>query len=278
MLKGTIVKNISNKYTVMCQDKLYDCTPRGKFRFEKKVPLVGDYCMIDEENCYIIEILERKNELQRPNVSNVDVALIVTSMKQPDFNATLLDKEISSVILESIEPVICFTKIDLLSDEEIKQYQELRAYYQRIGIYCFDNTELNELKSYLKEKYVVLTGQTGAGKSTLLNKLALTLNLKTNEISFALNRGKHTTRHTEIFTIDGIHFFDTPGFSSLELENKTKEEIRDSFIDFQEYHCKFQDCMHLKENVCGVKEAREQGKILDSRYSSYQRMIDEVTR
>jgi len=272
MLEGMIVKNISNSYTVVVNEETYICTPRGRFRNEKKVPLVGDKCLIDPEHSYILELLPRKNELKRPNVCNIDIGLIVTSLKHPDYNSTLLDKEISSVILSNIEPVLCFTKLDLLSEEEKEDFKKIQNYYESIGIKTFDNTKLDSLIQYLQGNVVVLTGQSGAGKSSLLNRISPELNLKTNEISMALNRGVHTTRHTEIFEAKGISFFDTPGFSSLTLEENTKEEIRDSFLEFSFYECQFRDCMHEKEKICGVKEAVEDGNILKSRYESYLKM------
>ncbi len=275
MLEGIIIKNISNLYTVAVGNVTYDCVPRGRFRKEKKTPLVGDRCKIDAKEHYILELLPRKNELSRPSVANTDYALIVTSLKKPDFSSLLLDKELSCIILANIKPVICFTKEDLLTEEETKQYQEIRAYYTSIGVPCFSNTELKELLKFLQNSIVVLTGQTGAGKTTILNRIAPELNLKTNEISAALNRGKHTTRHTEIHVLNGVWFCDTPGFSSLELRNYTKEEIKNSFIEFSNYSCYYRDCMHKQEPDCGVKKALEEGKILKSRYENYQKIEKE---
>ena len=278
MLEGRIIKNISNLYTVLCGDITYECIPRGIFRKEKITPLVGDYCVIHTENASIEKLLPRKNELQRPRVCNIDVALIVTSLKTPDFNSTLLDKEISSILLSHITPIICFTKLDLLKEEELSSFSFLKNYYEMIGVKVFVNQELESLVDYLKGKLVVLTGQSGAGKSTLLNNIDPSLNLKIDEISVALNRGKHTTRHTEIFNVQGISFCDTPGFSSLNLENNTKEEIKSSFLEFQNYSCRFQDCFHLKETNCGVKTALEDGEILESRYESYKRILEEAKK
>lgn len=274
MLEGRIIKNISNAYTVLCDGKTYVCTPRGKFRNQKITPLVGDLCKFDAENLYLLELLPRKNELERPSIANVDYALLVTSMKKPNFSSFLLDKEISSVLLAKIKPVILFTKLDLLSEEEWKEYQSIREYYESISIPCFSNEERSSLLSFLKGSFVVLTGQTGAGKSTFLNKINPSLNLKTDEISSSLNRGKHTTRHTEMFEVEGVSFSDTPGFSSLELTKFKKEEIKDTFIEFQNFPCQFKDCMHVKELSCGVKQAVEEQKILKSRYESYQKMIN----
>ena len=278
MLKGIIVKNISNTYTVLANNQRINCTPRGKFRNEKKTPLVGDECIIDEQNKYILELLPRKNELKRPSVCNVDFCLIVTSMKSPDYNALLLDKEISLSLLSKIPPVLYFSKVDLLTKEEKKKYFLLKKMYQDIGFPVFDAETIKELCNFLQKKIVVLTGQTGAGKSTLIKKIAPELDIKTNEISKALNRGKHTTRHTEIYDVLGIWFCDTPGFSSLNLDGYTKEEIKNSFPEFQEYTCKFRDCIHIKEQSCAVKEALEKGAINQNRYESYKKMLSEVEK
>ena len=278
MLKGIIVKNISNAYTVLANNQRINCTPRGKFRNEKKTPLVGDECIIDEQNKYILELLPRKNELKRPSVCNVDFCLIVTSMKSPDYNALLLDKEISLSLLSKIPPVLYFSKVDLLTKEEKEKYFLLKKMYQDIGFPVFDAETIKELCNFLQKKIVVLTGQTGAGKSTLIKKIAPELDIKTNEISKALNRGKHTTRHTEIYDVLGIWFCDTPGFSSLNLDGYKKEEIKNSFPEFQEYTCKFRDCIHIKEQSCAVKEALEKGAINQNRYESYKKMLSEVEK
>lgn len=275
-MKGKIIKNISNLYTVLTDNNIYDCKPRGKFRNLKLTPLVGDNVIIDEKNNYILEILPRINELNRPKIANIDYAIILTSLKQPDLSLLLLDKQISFLTLNKIIPIIVFSKLDLINDEEKKKVDNLRNYYESIGIKTFYNTELDDIKSYCKDKEIVITGQTGAGKSTLINKLG-NLNIKTNEISLSLGRGKHTTRHVEIYNVDGINIADTPGFSALDLNEFTKEEIRNSFIEFNEYNnCKFQDCLHLKEIDCDVKDAVIKKRILKSRYENYQKMVSEA--
>ena len=269
MLKGRIIKNISNSYVVKTKDKDYTCTPRGKFRDMGLTPLVGDIVEIDEDNNYILKIDERKNELDRPRISNIDYALIVTSMKKPDISLNLLDKEISSIILAGITPIICFTKIDLINTEEKKELEELIKYYKSIGIETFKNDFLAPLKEYLKGHYIVLTGQTGAGKSSLINRLDATKHIEVGEISLALGRGRHTTRHTEFHEVDGFYIADTPGFSSLDLNKYSKEEIRDSFLEFRAFECEYRDCMHLKEKNCEVKARVNEGTILKSRYENY---------
>lgn len=276
MKTGKIIRIISNLYTVSIDGENINCQARGKFRKDKITPLVGDLCEIDIEHHYIMKILPRTNYMLRPSIANVDVALIVTSMKKPDFSAHLLDKLISIVTLHQITPMICFTKIDLLTESEKSTWKQIRSYYKTIGYQTFTNEELSSIKETLKGKTVVVTGQTGAGKSSLLNKLCPELSLKTSPISESLNRGVHTTRHTEIYPIDGIFLADTPGFSALEFAGYQKEEIKQSFIEFSQYSCRFHDCNHIKEKDCKVKDAVESGDILKSRYESYQSFLSEV--
>lgn len=273
MLKGRIIKNISNSYVVKTNTKEYVCTPRGKFRDLGLTPLVGDIVEFDEENKLLLNILPRQNELDRPKISNIDYALIVTSMVKPDLSLNLLDKEISSIIISNITPVICFTKLDLINTEEKNNLNKLIKYYKSIGIEVFTNDNLQPLKEFLKGRYIVLTGQTGAGKSSLINKLDPSKNILVGEISLALGRGRHTTRHTEFHQVDDFYLADTPGFSSLDLNKYTKESIKDSFLEFRECTCEYRDCMHLKEENCAVKKKVQEGKILESRYKNYYSFI-----
>ena len=266
---GQIVKIISNTFTVKVNDKYYDCRARGKFRYNNELPLVGDFVSVDLKDNYILEIHKRKNYLNRPQISNVDIALIITSLKKPDISYNLLDKLILVIKEKNIEPVICITKLDLVSFFEKRKYKKILSYYEKIGIKVFYNNKLSSLRKYLKGKVIVLTGQTGAGKSTLLNKLDKNLNLETNPISEALGRGIHTTRHTEVHEIDGIYFADTPGFSSLDLTDINKNNIMVGFPEFNNYICDFKDCSHIDERDCKVKDAVKSNLILKSRYDSY---------
>lgn len=274
-MEGRITKQISNQYQVTKDEKNYVCSARGKFRNLGLSPLVGDNVLFDAETLTIEKILPRKNELDRPVVANIDVALIVTSIKKPDLSLSLLDKQLSVIIKNNVEPVICLTKLDLLEKKELKELKPLIKYYQSIGIKVVDNKHLGKIKKILKNKLVVLTGQTGAGKSSLLNKLDKKLNLETKPISEALNRGVHTTRHTEIYIIGKIYFVDTPGFSALDLKNISKEELKDTFLEFSKYKCDFKDCMHQKEKGCQVIRAMSKGEIIPSRYINYSRFIKE---
>lgn len=273
---GRIIKCISNDYTVLADDKTYLCKSRGKFRKLQLTPLVGDLVKFDEQQCYILEILPRKNSLVRPPVANIDQAILITSVRHPDFSSHLLDKLITVVEFNHIKPIICFTKLDLLKEKEKAKMEKIISYYREIGYEVFTNTEVEKIKGIFKQKVSVFTGQTGAGKSTLLNNLDSTLQIKTGEISMALGRGRHTTRHTELLSIEGGLVADTPGFSALSLEELSPEDIRDQFVEFNQYRhlCKYKDCMHRKEQHCMVKEKVEDGTILKSRYDNYLNFIE----
>lgn len=273
---GRIIKCISNDYTVLADDKTYLCKSRGKFRKLQLTPLVGDLVKFDEQQCYILEILPRKNSLVRPPVANIDQAILITSVRHPDFSSHLLDKLITVVEFNHIKPIICFTKLDLLEEKEKAKMEKIISYYREIGYEVFTNTEVEKIKGIFKQKVSVFTGQTGAGKSTLLNKLDSNLQIKTGEISMALGRGRHTTRHTELLSIEGGLVADTPGFSALSLEELSPEDIRDQFVEFNQYRhlCKYKDCMHRKEQHCMIKEKVEDGTILKSRYDNYLNFIE----
>ena len=275
-MEGIIVKNISNDYVVLCKNGEYTCKPRGKFRNDKITPLVGDTVVIDPDNKYILDIKPRKNMLIRPSVANIDQALIVTSVKEPDFSTNLLDKLLVVITYNNIEPIICLTKLDLLNDGELKETKKYIEYYESIGYKVILNTDKKELKDILKNKLTVITGQSGAGKSTLLNTLDKNLELKTNEISKALGRGKHTTRHVELYHIyDGL-VVDTPGFSAIDLSDIPNIGIRDNMKEMYDNldDCKYRDCMHIKEDGCAVKKKVETGEILQSRYNNYKSFIE----
>ena len=266
-----IVKVISNDYTVEFDNKEKKvCKARGVFRNKNITPLAGDFVSVNSDNI-IDEIYDRKNSLNRPPVANIDIAMVITSIVNPDFSSKLLDKLLTVIEFNNIKPVICFTKLDL-TDLSIESYKE---YYEKIGYTVVTNEEIDKIKSIIKGKTVILTGQSGAGKSTLLNKLDSSLNLKTDEISKALNRGKHTTRNIEFYEICDSYIADTPGFSKLDFADMTKEDIKNSFIEFNNYDCKYSDCMHFKEDGCKVKEAVNNNEIIKPRYDNYVSFINE---
>lgn len=269
-MEGRIIKLISNDYTVLSNGKRYVCKCRGKFRNMNIIPLVGDNVVFDDLNNYILEIKDRVNELVRPPVSNVDQAFIITNVK-PELSTNLLDKLVVNIEFNNIVPIICFTKLDLLDEVELEDINVYIEYYKKIGYKVFINTELEEIKSVFKNKITVFTGQTGAGKSTLLNRLDPNLNIKTDEISIALGRGKHTTRHVELIELYGGLVADTPGFSSLTFMGMTNGDIRDNFIEFNDYkeECEYRDCMHNDEAICGIKNKIKEGIIIESRYDNY---------
>lgn len=275
-MEGLIIKNISDLYVVKYNDKIYNCKAKGLFRKKGITPTVGDKVIFDEEKMVITDILTRKNILIRPPISNVDQAIIVMSVVNPTFSTNLVDKFINIIEYNNIKPILCLTKLDLLADKTaINKYID---YYKSIGYEVILNTEIDKIKEILKNKITVITGQSGVGKSTLLNKLDETLSLKTNEISYALGRGKHTTRHVELISLFDGYVADTPGFSSLTFIGMNKEDIRDNMIEFNNYKdkCRYKDCMHLKEDECEIKRMVEEGTILKSRYENYEKFANEI--
>ena len=272
MLKGRIKSINSTKYLVDVNDTIYDCTVRGIFRKKKLTPLVGDYVEINEENLQIVEILPRSNFLKRPNIANVDYAVIITSVKKPDLDLNLLDKMLVMINAYNVKPIICFSKIDLLTQDEYQNYLKIKDYYKNIGIKVLENTEIDELKKTLSGKVATLCGQTGAGKSSLLNKIDGSLGLETNPISESLNRGVHTTRYVSLYKIEDFYIADTPGFSSLTFEELDEETIRSGFIEFQKYDCAYRDCSHINTDGCKIENNND---ILASRYTNYVKFIKE---
>lgn len=273
MIEGQIIEIISDLHIVSFNNKKYNCKCRGIFRKEHILPLVGDYCLFNPEKLIIEKILPRKNELNRPKVSNIDQGIIVTSLVNPDFSLNLLDKLLIIMEINKIEPVICITKTDLVRKEELSQIWEKISYYEQLGYQVLTNNQVEKIKSLLKSKTTVFTGQTGAGKSTLLNKIDKNLGLKVGEVSEALGRGRHTTRVVSLYEVCGGKVLDTPGFSAIDFEKYSKEQIKNSFIEFERYNCYYKDCSHTNEKECLVKKAVEDKKILKERYDNYLKFI-----
>lgn len=272
---GRVIKLISNDYTVLLGDEEIICKSRGKFRHFNLSVKVGDFVKVDVKQKYILDILDRKNELVRPPVSNIDQVIIITSVKDPDFSTNLLDKLLTIVSFNNIKPVILFTKLDLLNKEELKEMKKYSSYYSKFyTVYYNDKTK--EFEKCFKDKITVFTGQSGAGKSTLLNKLNPNFKIKTDKISYALGRGKHTTRHVELLPLFDGFVADTPGFSDIEFNDMREKDIRDNFEDFNKYRdqCKYKDCLHDKEDHCKIKELVEDGTILKERYQNYIKFIN----
>lgn len=274
-MEGIIIKILSNDYTVLANKKEYICKARGKFRNLNITPLVGDYVVFDAKQNYILDIKKRKNYLIRPKVANVDLAIIVTSVKEPEFSSNLLDKLLVNIQFSNIKPVIYFSKMDLLKEKEEKAIEEIIKYYKTIGYEVYKSTEINKLKKIFKNKIVVFTGQSGSGKSSLINRLDSKLQMEIGNLSERLKRGKNTTRYTSLISILKGFVIDTPGFSSLDFNNMTKENIRDNFIEFSQFNCEYRDCMHIKEAGCKVKGS---SKILESRYNNYLKFVEEVDK
>ncbi len=279
MMEGRIIKIISNQYTILSDDELIVAKPRGKMR-KGLIPVVGDFVEFEkiEDTYRIHSILTRKNQLLRPAIANVDQALIVTSLKDPDYSAHLLNRLIFLVSLAHVEPIICVSKLDLIEDkEDILNDLEL---YKKAGytvVYSYPGSDDDELENILKNKVSVLCGQSGAGKSSLLNRLNPDFQLKTQTISKALGRGKHTTRYCELHKVKDGFVADTPGFSSLDFSRLDTSQLDLCIKDFKPYLncCRFNDCKHINEPDCSIKEAVENGYINPSIYEDYKNIIEE---
>ena len=287
MINGKIIKGIGGFYYVDTEKGLYECRARGIFRKNKITPLVGDrvsISVVDEENKkgVVEEIEERDTELVRPPIANVDKALIVFAIKNPSPNLSLLDRFIVLAEKENLEIVIVFTKVDLDTDGEL--LGELKDIYEVSGykvISVSNKLKLNidKIKEELKENTVVFAGPSGVGKSSLLNEVDKNFELKTGEVSDKIKRGKHTTRHAELLKLEcGGMVADTPGFSSLTLDDIDESELKEYFIEFDKYdECRFGSrCIHENEPSCAVKEAVENGEISKKRYESYIQLLNEI--
>jgi ribosome biogenesis GTPase len=274
-MQGQIIKIVSDLHIVACDGHTYPCKCRGIFRKEHITPLVGDYVLFSKDKNLIESIVPRKNEFQRPKVSNVDQAFLITSLVHPDFSLNLLDKLIVLMEINHVEPIICITKEDITDEDEKRRVYSILEYYKNIGYKVVSNQDLDTLEELLAGKTSVFTGQTGAGKSTLLNKLNPEWDLETGEVSLALGRGRHTTRVVELFELFGGKVMDTPGFSALDFKGVSKETIRDAFVEFREFPCPFKDCNHTKEGECEVKKAVLANNIMESRYLNYLSFIGE---
>ena len=288
MAKGQIRQSLSGYYDIFSEGKTYRTRARGNFRKKGQTPLVGDYVEFkaDNENeGYVLKILERKNHLVRPPVANVDCAIVVTACIEPDFSSNLLDRQLVMLSENEIVPILYFSKADLMDETTKERMLPVFDYYSKYyrTVVSEKNMADEELVSALLGEagnVLVVMGQTGAGKSTLLNRLDPKLKLETGEISKALSRGRHTTRKVSLMDVKGHLVADTPGFSSFELREIEKERLSSLFEDFNEYspQCRFRGCLHLNEPDCAVKAAVLEGKILESRYENYklfQKMIQE---
>lgn len=288
MAKGQIRQSLSGYYDIFSEGKTYRTRARGNFRKKGQTPLVGDYVEFkaDNENeGYVLKILERKNHLVRPPVANVDCAIVVTACIEPDFSSNLLDRQLVMLSENEIVPILYFSKADLMDETTKERMLPVFDYYSKYYRTVVSEKDMadEELVSALLEEagnVLVVMGQTGAGKSTLLNRLDPKLKLETGEISKALSRGRHTTRKVSLMDVKGHLIADTPGFSSFELREIEKERLSSLFEDFNEYspQCRFRGCLHLNEPDCAVKAAVLEGKILESRYENYklfQKMIQE---
>ncbi|MFV0254593.1 MAG: ribosome small subunit-dependent GTPase A [Erysipelotrichaceae bacterium] len=278
-MKGVITKIISNQYQVTNDNTSYNCIARGKVRLQS-APLVGDYVEFEEfSGQYGIEKLyPRHNEMKRPKIANVDQVLIVMSAIDPEFSNTLVDRLSFLINYEGLSAALIVTKLDLVSFDHFV-FEEIKN-YRKAGFKVVDAHNLPELLDLFADKISVLTGQSGVGKSTCLNRLNNDFNLATQEISKALNRGKHTTRFTCLYPIGSGWVADTPGFSALEWKKIDLNIFSQAIQGWQKYigKCKYRNCLHDKEPGCIIKSELLQGIIVKSRYENYQRCLEMIKK
>ncbi len=285
-MTGKIVKGIAGFYYVYTTLGLVECRARGVFRKEEVKPLVGDnveLTLISEEELTgnITRILPRKNALIRPASANIDQAMVIFALKHPAINYQLLDKFLIGMDVRKIPTLICFNKTDLVTEKET---EEIRSAYEGCGrkllfVSGREKEGLRRIEEALKGKTTVVAGPSGVGKSTIVNALCPRAAMETGELSKKIGRGKHTTRHAELFALSGDTFLmDTPGFTALSLPPMEKEELKDYFPEFAEYEegCRFGGCAHYREKDCGVRDAVEEGKLSRIRYEDYRLLYEEL--
>lgn len=286
-MQGKIVKGIAGFYYVhVAESGIYECKAKGAFRNQKVKPLVGDNVrleVLDEEQKKgnIEEILPRKNELIRPAVANIDQALVIFAAAKPKPNFNLLDRFLILMQYQKVPAVVCFNKQDMVDVEEL---QLLKNTYESAGYPVLFTSAAKEegitaIRELLKGKTTTVAGPSGVGKSSLINLLSPEAEMETGDISRKIERGKHTTRHSELFALDEDTFIcDTPGFSSIYLPDMEKEELGIYFPEIAEYEpfCRFQGCAHIHEPGCGVKDALEEKKISPIRYENYKLLYEEL--
>lgn len=286
-MQGKIIKGIAGFYYVYVEGHgIYECKAKGIFRKDHVKPLVGDDVIVDvlDESKMlgnIREILPRRSALIRPAVANVDQALVIFAIVKPNPNFNLLDRFLIRMERQNLPTIICFNKQDIATDDE---KDALRKGYETCGYQvCFvsalENEGLEQIKALLAGKTTTVAGPSGVGKSSLINQLAPKANMETGAISEKIERGKHTTRHSEIIAMgEETYIVDTPGFTSLDISEITKEELGSYYPEFAQYEpcCKFSGCAHISEPSCGVKDAVEAGKISRMRYENYKVLYQEL--
>ena len=286
-MTGKIIKGIAGFYYVHIVERgVYECRAKGIFRKDHVKPLVGDNVEIDildeqEKTGNLIKILPRKNTLIIPAVANIDQTLVIFAVSGPKPNLNLLDRFLVMMRWQNVDTIICFNKKDLGSEEDCQALAEIYkgCKSQILFVSAGKHEGIEKIAGLLEGKTTTVAGPSGVGKSSLINLLCPEANMETGEISRKIDRGKHTTRHSELFHMgNGTYLLDTPGFSSLNLPEMEKEELQELFPEFYEFepYCRFQGCVHDREPDCGVKEAVEKGSISRVRYESYVDMLHEI--
>lgn len=286
-MQGKIIKGIAGFYYVHISGKgTYECKAKGVFRKDNKKPLVGDDVeiqILNEEKMLgnISAILPRRSEIIRPAVANIDQALVIFSIVKPQPNFNLLDRFLIMMQQQDIPCIICFNKMDM--DEEQAGAEYMRIYeacgYETMCVSAKEKVGIEQLKDVLRGKTTTVAGPSGVGKSSIINELQSGIRMETGSISAKIERGRHTTRHSELIAMEeNTYILDTPGFSSLGLFELEKEDLQKFYPEFAKYeqYCRFGGCAHISEPVCGVKDAVESGEIDELRYENYKLLYEEL--
>ena len=282
---GIITKSQKELYYVKTEENTFKSKARGVFRDKNIKPLVGDKVeiqILEDGTAYIEKVFERKNSLVRPPIANIDQIILISSLVEPKLNYTVFDKYLVMLEHFGIDVKIVINKIELASEAEIEEFNKIYSLtdYNYIFTSAVENIGIDELKTMMSGKISSFAGPSGVGKSTLLNRISSEINAETGDISKKTSRGKHTTRHVELFELyEDTFIFDTPGFSSLTLDFIEEfRDVKEYFTEFKKYKqdCKFANCLHLNEPNCAVKSALENGEISQSRYNNYKYIIDEI--
>lgn len=285
-MTGKIIKGIAGFYYVHDGvDTVYECKAKGIFRNRKVKPLVGDnveFEALDEPGKgNIVEIFPRMNELIRPAVSNIDQVIVLFALTEPEPNLNLLDRFLVMMETQQVPVILCFNKMDLSDEAEREKYRTIyeTAGYEVRFLSALEGDGVRELRDFMRGRTTVLAGPSGVGKSTMTNRIQPKAEMETGAVSEKIKRGRHTTRHSELFYVEkDTYMMDTPGFSSMYIEDMQPSELRYYFPEFEPYEdgCKFQGCVHIGEKVCGVKTAVSEGKISESRYKNYSLLYQEL--
>ena len=285
-MKGRVIKGIGGFYFVETSEGIFRAKGRGLLKKDAGTIVIGD--MVEavppeegEDDGLILEIFPRKNSFHRPPISNLDRIIVICCPRDPEPNLEVIDKLLIMAESKNTHAILCINKADLDTEGTVDNLKRIYGDIYPVVVTSAKTGEgIEELSTYIKDINVAFAGPSGVGKSSLTNALVPKANMETGDISLKTSRGKHTTRHVEIFSVNGGYLYDTPGFTSFDLKDIKEDELGNYFPEIRTYSgsCRFSDCYHLEEPDCGVREAVERGEISQERYSSYKKCLDDIRK